>query len=697
MFKSPALPIGLSAIALFALEPFVGKVLLPRMGGTPMVWNTCVMVFQLLLLAGYWYSVELSRMRDAAAAGRRHAIVVAIAAVSWPFTVRALWMSPWPGVAPVSWIVGVCLVGVGLPFIVLSATSPLVQVWLARRGDARSSVHRLYAVSNIASVGGLILYVAVIEPLAGVRAQSWIIWAIAAAGLFLAVRIATTSSAIEIGSQLPPSSSQVLEEKTLASAPVTPRPVLWFALSFAASLCLFSVNTYLATDVASFPLLFAVPLALFLLAFAAGFSAWAERVGLWLNLAAMAAAAGALYYLIRVAALATSILDLPLPLLALAALVTALAARLAHTRPRDAELPAFYTIISAGGVAAGVVSVLLLPWGWTALTAPMHNWNLMLVNSAVPEYPVALVLGIWLVAPKWPMKIVAAIATIFVGLATEPSYGMERLFEARNFYGTLRVQRDPSTMTSRLKNGTTLHGFEVNDGSGHATSYYHPASPIGQIITRLVPHHVMAMGLGAGTLAAYAGRGDQYTFLEINPLVEEVASRSGLFSFLRRARQRGAEIEVRLGDGRLLAAALPDQQWDLIVLDAFSSDSIPVHLLTLDAMREYTHKVSARGVIAVHVSNRFFDLGPMVAAEAEALGWRWAIQSRAQEEIDETASTWMMLVRDDAVAAGLGLTESPWEHPAIPAGVRPWTDDWANLLGRLKIVAERLNTRFADQ
>ena len=207
----------------------------------------------------------------------------------------------------------------------------------------------------------------------------------------------------------------------------------------------------------------------------------------------------------------------------------------------------------------------------------------------------------------------------------------------------------------------------------------------------------MAMGLGVGTLAAYAGRGDRYTFLEINPLVDDVASRSGYFSYLSRAQARGANIDVRLGDGRLLAAAMPDGQFDLIVLDAFSSDSIPVHLLTLEALREYARKVTPRGVIAVHVSNRFFDLGPVVAASAEAMGWRWASQQRSQEELDESASTWVMLVRDDAVAAPLGLTAAPWERPAIPDGVRPWTDDWANLLGRLKAVTERLHTKFEPQ
>ena len=690
--KAPALAVGCSAVALFALEPFVGKVLLPRMGGTPMVWNSCVMVFQVLLLAGYWYSVRLGRIRDIRVAAGRHAVVVAVAALSWPLTVRALWWSPWASVPPAAWIVGVTIVGIGLPFIVLSATSPLVQVWLARRPDAAEPVHRLYAVSNIASVAGLVLYVGVIEPLVGVRAQSWLIWAIAVTGAVLALQIARTSPhpfAPDRPSPHPPAPDRTRSHLTA--------PVLWFSLSFAASLCLFSVNTYLATDVASFPLLFAVPLAIFLLGFAAGFSAWAERAGRWLAVAAIGSGGAALWYLLRMSTPATNVFDLPLPLLALAGLVSALSARLAATRPDDEGLPVFYTIISAGGVAAGVMSVLLLPWGWTRLTAPMHNWTLMLVNSTVPEYPIALLLGIWLIARGWPMKLIAVIAVVMVCSTTEPTYGAARVFEARNFYGTLRVLRDESTSTMRLKNGTTLHGFEVTGGSGKATSYYNPASPIGQVITNLVPHHVMAMGLGVGTLAAYAGRGDHYTFLEINSLVDDVASRSGYFSYLRRARERGADVDVRLGDGRRLAATLPDRQWDLIVLDAFSSDSIPVHLLTLEALREYSQKVTERGVIAVHVSNRFFDLGPVVAAEAEALVWRWAIQSRSEEELDENASTWVMLVRDDAVAAGLGFSAEPWQHPAIPAGVRPWTDDWANLLGRLKVVAERFHTRFAGQ
>jgi hypothetical protein len=272
--------VALAAFALFTLEPFAGKVLLPRLGGTPMVWNTCVMVFQALLLGGYLYSVWLSRHPSAR---RLHFWLSVAAIVSWPLSVRLLWMTP-PNVSSVLWISWVITIGAGLPFVLLSSTSPLMQVWSGDRAGT-TDTHRLYSVSNVASVGALIAYVAVVEPFLGLRSQTVLIWILLAAVTFI---VGGNSDAI-------------------AAAPgsttgVKPRLKLkWMVLSFAASLILYSVNTYLATDVASFPLLFIVPLGLFLLGFAAGFSAWAERWGRIIEGLAMIAAAAALWYLLKVA------------------------------------------------------------------------------------------------------------------------------------------------------------------------------------------------------------------------------------------------------------------------------------------------------------------------------------------------------------------------------------------------------------
>ncbi len=300
-----------------------------------------------------------------------------------------------------------------------------------------------------------------------------------------------------------------------------------------------------------------------------------------------------------------------------------------------------------------------------------------------------------LAARGWLMRALPAGALVLVVMSTAPTYGMGILFQGRNFFGTVRVQDDPSTSAHRLKNGTTLHGFEIStDEIRRPTSYYHPASPIGQAMRRVNPHRVTAFGLGTGTLAAYAQRGDQYTFLEINPLVVEIASNPRYFAYLSQARRRGAEIDIRVGDGRIEAARLPEHAADLIVLDAFSSDSIPVHLVTREAFTEYTRALAPGGSIAVHVSNRFFDLGPSVAATAEAAGLHWYIQSRQEEEPDESRSTWVLLVTDDAAADRWGLTAEPWQHPALSPKVRAWTDDWANLLGRLRLVSGWTKTNF---
>lgn len=677
--KTAPAAVALAAFALFTLEPFVGKVLLPRLGGTPMVWNTCVMVFQALLLAGYLYSVWLSRHP---AARRLHRWLGVVAVVSWPLSVRLLWHTP-ADVAPVIWITSAIAAGVGLPFVMLSATSPLVQVWAGVPGGS-SDAHRLYSVSNLASMGALVAYVVVVEPFLGLRSQAAMLWL-----LIGAVTVATTARFPASGAIAAPAPGG-----TTVPARATLR---WASRSFAASLMLYAVNTYLATDVASFPLLFIVPLALFLLGFAIGFSAWAERWRRSIEVAAMAAAGAALWYLLQVASPSSSASDLPWPLVALAGLVTALAVRLASSRPNDEHLPAFYTMIGLGGLAAGVVAVLIVPWGWTTWSAPWHDSHWWLTQTAVPEYPLALVLGMTLVPRGWIMRVVPAAALVLLATSTAPTYGMATLYEGRNFFGTIRVQDDPSTSAHRLKNGTTLHGFEITtEDVRRPTSYYHPASPIGQAMRRVMPHRVTAFGLGTGTLAAYARRGDAFTFLEINPQVVEIASDPRYFSYLAQARQRGAEIDIRVGDGRLEAARLPDHAADLIVLDAFSSDSIPVHLVTREAFLGYERALAPGGAIAVHVSNRFFDLGPSVAATAEAAGLRWAIQARQEEEPDESRSTWVMLVADEIAAARWGLTTAPWEHPAIPAGVRPWTDDWANLLGRLRVVSAWWGTKFDE-
>jgi hypothetical protein len=520
----------------------------------------------------------------------------------------------------------------------------------------------------------------------------------------------------------------------------------WITISFGASLCLYAVNTYIATDVASFPLLWCLPLGVFLTGFAAGFSAAAARWRVWLVRLATLAALAAVAQIVWVEDSRTVWVGLLAPLLALACLITALAAELAHRRPPADRLAGYYAWIGLGGVLAGVASVIVLPWAWSSfsvaglpvasnLTQVLRSLSSVLVTQAVPEYVVALLLSLWLLSNRtstnssWQLAMSVSVATlvavvgtrllspewwlqerlILVGTALAAaliasSHGTrllaagltlaivgglvqrpdnELLFEARNFFGTSRVLREGEV--NELKHGTTLHGIQPsNEDPTRPASYYSWSSPLGRVIDRLHPRHVVSVGLGVGTVAAYGHAGDRYRFLEINPLVEKIATNPQWFTYVTAARTRGVALEIAIGDGRLLAQSLTDGDWDLIVVDAFSSDAIPVHLLSVEAVQLLGQKLSPRGILAYHVSNRFFDLHPVVAAAATRLGMTWAFQDSEGLTSIDYGSKWVMLARSPEAAAAAGLTDAGWESPEETAAAAPWTDDWANVLGTMR-------------
>lgn len=676
---------GLGSATLFALEPFVGKVLLPRLGGTPAVWNTCMLAFQLLLLFGYAYTVMLSRMRDSARAARLHALVIAVAALSTPFSVRMLWWTPNPSWPPVMWVGTVVIGAIGLPFCLLSSTSSLLQLWLTRQSEPIPNVHRLYAVTNLSNFAGLGLYVGVLEPLLGVRAQSWVLMASCLVSLGSSLLVARTSApAVAVSEGVAP-----LAGSGRARA-------AWVLYSFAASLALFAVSTHLSTDVAAFPLLFVIPLGVFLLGYALGFSGWAERHRPFLRMIGFLVPLLALVPLLRYGRLSNSAsLAFLLPVIALGALVTALALRLADARPKPERLPEYYAAIGVGGVLAGVACVLLLPWGYGALlhgdghlrmagSAISHETSSLLLRLAVPEYPVALMLGMGLVARHWLGKVatagIALVVLVGGSLWPEP---VASLYQTRNFFGTLRVKYHEERGVVWLANGDITHGKQPSGAPNPPpTSYYHAASPIGQVFSVMHPTRVLVVGLGVGTLAAYARPGDVHDYYELNPTVADIAEHGPWFSYLRAARARGAKVALHIGDGRLLAQSAARGSYDLVVLDAFSSDSVPVHLMTREALSEFAEKTGPEGVIAAHVSNRFFDLVPVLAAAARELGWQFAVQYKRERTDDlEDPSVWAVLSRDRTTAAHFGFDEAPWTQ-ATPAR-EPWTDDWTNPLGSL--------------
>jgi SAM-dependent methyltransferase len=744
------LAVGASAGLLFAMEPFAAKVLLPRMGGTPSVWNTCVMVFQMLLLAGYGYSVLLVRIADVRKSVAVHAALVVVSIAVWPFAVQVLWLTPPAGWPPVAWVTAAVVAAIGLPFAILSATSPLLQVWLARASPEPLHVHRLYSASNVASVVGLVAYVAVLEPLVGVRRQSVVLWLGYAGAMIVALIVARASARATLSSRAdgasgpPAPDPDPLDPPERAAATGFQRA--WIVISFGASLCLYAVNTYIATDVASFPLLWCLPLGVFLAGFAIGFSPAAAPWRVWLARLAKLAALAAVAQVVWVEDSRTVWVGLLAPLIALACLITALAAELAHRRPPEDRLAGYYAWIGLGGVIAGVASVIVLPWAWSSfsgaglpvasnLTQVLRSLSSVLLTQAVPEYVVALLLSIALLSNRrsanssWQLAMSVSVATlvavvgtrllsqewwlqerlILVGTALAcaliaSSHGTrllaagltlaivgglvqrpdnELLFEARNFFGTSRVLREGNV--NELKHGTTLHGIQPsNEDPTRPASYYSWSSPLGRVIDRLHPQHVLSVGLGVGTVAAYGHAGDRYRFLEINPLVERIATNPQWFTYVAAARSRGVVLDIAIGDGRLLAQSLTDGDWDLIVVDAFSSDAIPVHLLSVEAVQLLGQKLSPRGILAYHVSNRFFDLQPVVAAAATRVGMTWAYQDLEGLTSIDYGSKWVMLARSESAARDAGLTDVGWLHPESTSAPAPWTDDWANVLGTMR-------------
>jgi SAM-dependent methyltransferase len=461
----------------------------------------------------------------------------------------------------------------------------------------------------------------------------------------------------------------------------------WLIVSFAASLGLYAVNTYITTDIASFPLLWCVPLAIFLLAFAFGFSRVAEAWPRLVRAVSAGLVASALAFAVWFAEDTTATwIDLVIALAGLGGLVICLSAELARLRPADPVLPSYYSVIGVGGVLAGLTSVLLLPWLWSAV--PL---DVMPMTGAVPEYPASLVLGLALIvgmsATRTGVLLAVTLASVVgMGALRAPTAAQEdHVFEARNFFGTIRVQYDAALSAFRLWHGTTIHGVQpLERAADVGASYYGPASPIARVLQHLAPRRVLVIGLGIGTLAAYARSGDHYTFVEIDPLVVRIAEDQRWFSYLSAARMRGATLDIQVGDGRLLAARLPDRHFDVIVLDAFASDSVPVHLMTVEALDLFRRKLDGGGLLALNITNRYFDFAPVLVGAAQALGVDWALSHSEVTDPYEFDSSWFAISPLRSAALRAGLSDATWQRKGVEASP-PWTDNHANVLAALTL------------
>lgn len=688
--------IFLGAFLLFSVQPLAARALLPWYGGAPMVWAVALFFFQTALLGGYLYAhllaTRLPRRRQAAV----HAVLVVAALLLFlPPLPDAGW-APAGGEAPGPRILLTLLAGLGLPFVLGAATTPLVSAWLAGGGGrdgASGSPYRFFAVSNTGSLLGLLLYPVAVEPFLGVAAQAR--WWTAGFALLGAATVGSAALLSRRAADLP-SEAAAPAVRPPAADSARPRlaarltPVL---LAAAASFALVSVTTHLTRDVAAAPFLWIAPLAVYLVTFVLAFGAPDRYPRRALTPAVFLLAAACL--LVWLADITTG-LDRPLLSHAAAGLAFLFAAgwsahaEIARRRPAPARLTGFYLSITAGGAAGGLSASLLSP-----LLFP-NTW----------EYPLALVLGA--AAPfagaasasrSVPRAALRGALAAVAGLALAVTWLEHRrpLHASRNFYGAVRVMEDaPDTPEWRrdLWHGGIGHGSQrlaperrrepmlyYYEGTGVKTALdRHPKRRAGQ------PLSVGVLGLGAGSLAARSRSGDRFRFYELDPQVERVARR--YFTYLDDA---AGEVEVVLGDGRLSLEReerAGEPPWDVLVLDAFTGDAVPVHLLTAEAFDLYRRRLAPGGVIAAHISNRHVDLAPVVRAQALALG---AISLLVESEPDPEAyryeTTWALITwSSDFVTDPSVLSRArPFSGEAAePGEAYRWTDDYSNLFRVLR-------------
>ena len=660
-----AATIFLSSFLLFLVQPLIARLILPWFGGSAAVWTTCMLFFQVLLLAGYGYAHWLSARRRFAVI---HGVLLLAAVLTLPIAPAEHW-KPLGTEEPVSRILLLLSASVGLPYFLLASTSPLVQAWFSR-ARPQSDPYRLFAISNLASLAALIGYPFAVEPVltASQQVSVWS-WMFVAFAMFCGALAWMTPAAIAVQ----PKAEEKQEPQLV---------LLWLALAATGSALLLAVTNHLTQNVASVPLLWLAPLTLYLLTFIIAFEGrgWYRPALLWIVVLAWLAAMG--WLLVD----AEHRFDLPvqlavyLPGLFLACLFCH--GELYGLRPPPERLTFFYLMVSAGGALGGLLVAVVAPLVFDGY----YELGLGLVVVALLAALLYRRLGR---VPRYASLAVLLGVTACAVYEARHNYEDVRI-ATRSFYGVLRVKEfgEPGAQTHlrRLVHGAIMHGEQYmhDDLRRNPTSYYYQTSGIGAAILARQdkPIRVGVVGLGAGTLAAYGRPGDVFRFYDIDPGVVRIARSE--FTYLA---DSAASIEISLGDARLSLEREPPQQFDILAVDAFSSDAIPVHLITREALGTYLRHVRPDGIVTFHVSNRFLDLVPVVARLAKEHHLHAHIVRDDPDDEDETGrskSDWVLLARDAAVLKRPKIVEAGAAPAEDEPEWRTWTDDYSNLIQILK-------------
>ena len=713
---------------LFLVQPMVARMALPRLGGAPNVWNSAMLVYQALLLAGYAYAHRLSRV-----AMPKQAIIhlglFVVFAVTLPIVLVRL-PSPSPG-WEVLWVPLFLVLTVGPVFFIVSAQAPLMQRWFAAHPSA-GAPWALYAASNLGSFAGLIAYPLVAEPLLSLKSQS-LVWSLGYGVLIVLVLLCARLR--WRGRPAVPASAPAAEGEATASIGShdvsRARMILWLALSAIPSGLMLSTTTHLTTDIFAMPLLWVIPLGLYLLSFVVAFSdnrhfAWA--VSLFGPVIMLLA--GGLTMVSRHSGSMTLALASVMLLFSIA---VTLHSRLYDFRPDTSRLTLFYLMMSVGGALGGAFTAIVAPvvfdWVWehpvlvlaAALLMPLPEilkWRTMegldpnmarltrlillgvagflawllydVAAKAEPDihrvYLTVMICGVGLLLVAWRWMFVSVLVMLMLaqgGLKTiETTLDGQR---SRSYFGVYTIREYPSRQIRMLVHGTTLHGQQSTDPERlrEPSTYYGPGSGVA-ISLNNAPRlygddaRVGVVGLGTGTLACLRQPGQSWTFFEIDPAVLKF-SHNGTFTYLDTC---APKARVVLGDARLELGKINPGSFDVLVIDAFSSDAIPLHLLTREAMRVYLDALSPRGLVVLHISNRYIDLEPVVAAISSELGLAAAIRDdNPADHTVLTSSSWVALSRDPGQLKALAQAQpdAPWRGLKSPAP-HGWTDDHASIL-----------------
>ena len=713
--------IFLSAALLFLVQPMFARMVLPLLGGSPAVWNTAMVFYQAALLAGYGYTHgATARLRP-----RRHApwhlVLLILPLAVLPLKIPGGWTPP-VGANPLPWLLGLLTIAVGLPFFVVSTMSPLLQKWFAATGHAHSrDPYFLYAASNLGSLVALLGYPLLAEPLLSLEEQArlwtggYLLLVALVAGCAWSLRNPRATRLNPDGNSpaLPP------DELTSPQQVTNRSRSRWVLLAFIPSSLMLGVTTYLTTEIAAVPLLWIIPLALYLLTFSLAFSRRALPLGALARALPMIVVGLVLAFAVHATQPVALLLLLNLVVFFTAALLCH--GELGRDRPAAEHLTQFYLWLSVGGVLGGVFNAILAP----------------LLFRSVAEYPVVLVLacltamratdtatthraqaldfagplllgGITALAINAglgrPQVVFSISAVVCFAFSTRPlrfALGLAAIFLAaplhhgehgrvlhveRSFFGVHRVTLAPDGRHHRLVHGKIVHGMQSLDPARRREplTYYHRTGPIGQVFAALntnATEAIAVVGLGAGSLASYGLPEQAWTFYEIDPVVERLARDTNYFTFLG---DSPARVSVVLGDARLSLASASNGAYRLLVLDAYSSDAIPVHLLTREALALYVRKLAPGGLLAFHISNQHFDLEPVLAVLARDAGLVCRLQDDGNVTPAELAegkreSTWALMAREpkDFIPLGKGAR---WLPAETKPGVGAWTDNFSSVL-----------------